>query len=213
MAVPRWAGIPLLLLLAVLNGAARADVESSLSEVMARFAGSPGLQARFVERKEIPLLSAPLETRGQIAFVPPDRFARITEWPETSRLVFDGGKLRFEGGLGIESVDLERDPGLRRFAEELVVLLRGDLAALRDRYSLEFTPKGERWILLLTPRGNAARRFVASIVLAGRGAQLESLEISQPDGSVTHTWFSEFENDRPLSEDVLHRFFGTPPPS
>src|SRR5262249_31687951 len=57
--------------------------------------GTPGVEARFLERREIALLSEPLETRGTIVFVPPDRLVRTTSEPSQTRLVIAGERFEF----------------------------------------------------------------------------------------------------------------------
>ena len=67
--------------------AAAAAATPELDEILRRMASARGVEAPFEERKEIALLAQPLETRGVIYFVPPDRFARFTTSPGASALV------------------------------------------------------------------------------------------------------------------------------
>ncbi|MBW2243705.1 MAG: outer membrane lipoprotein carrier protein LolA [Deltaproteobacteria bacterium] len=182
----------------------------TLEGVMADLAASPGLQARFIEQREAPLLEEPVETRGRMALDPPDRFSRITETPVRTRLVLDAGELRFE-----HEYEASEDPMLaelgRRFAEELLLLLSGDLSAIQDRYEIDFSSEGCIWQLSLVPRSAQARRYVEQLVLRGDGEVIRSLELQEADGGGAISRFSEVRADRQLTPEELSLFFGRAP--
>jgi hypothetical protein len=74
-------GIAGLVLLVLFLATPREAAALELGELLRGMASAPGVHARFHETKEIALLSAPIEADGEIFFVPPRRFARITTRP------------------------------------------------------------------------------------------------------------------------------------
>ena len=208
---------------------AAADTRLTLERLMAEMARSRGVVARFREVKEVSLLSAPIETRGELAFAPPDRFVRRTREPAATALYVDAEQLVFRDEAGGETVDLAADPVARRFVENLVVLWSGDLEALRERYEVSFEaepqtepqtgPAGEtdpaagaRWQLRLRPRSAPMRDFVREIALRGAGPRLETMVLVESDGDRTTTTFEALETDHVFSAEELERTFRPPAP-
>jgi len=153
---------PLLVLLAVFLLGADAPPPAqqptgtlTLDELLGHMATTRGVVAEFREVKLLSLLDAPLETRGTLYFVPPDKLARVTKTPTATRLVLRGDHMRFEDEAGANDIDLSANPVARQFADNLVVLWRGDRAALEKIYRLEFTADGAAWKLALAPKGSA----------------------------------------------------------
>ena len=67
----------LILLLVCAPAGAEPD-ETGLDALLARMAATRGVAAEFRESREVALLVEPLESRGLLYFVPPDRMARFT---------------------------------------------------------------------------------------------------------------------------------------
>jgi outer membrane lipoprotein-sorting protein len=186
--------------------------ELTLELLMTRMAATSGVVAAFVEQKEIQLLREPLETRGHLYFVPPDRLARITESPGATRLVISGGQLEFRDEAGSDSVDLSDNPMARQFVDNFIVLFSGDLAELQRRYTVDFSAGDGAWQLLLTPRRAPLRDLIRSISLKGRGQALHVMELIETDGDRTHTRFDSIEVDHRFSTDEIERYFSADPP-
>src|SRR5512139_2926348 len=95
-----------------------------LDFLLLQMSGTPGVVADFHERKFLRLLDAPLESEGTIYFQPPDRLARVTTKPARTRLVLDGGRMRFADEAGASDVALADNPVARVFAENMVAIFR-----------------------------------------------------------------------------------------
>jgi outer membrane lipoprotein-sorting protein len=141
----------------------------TLDDLLSHMATTHGVVAEFREIKTLKLLDAPLETRGTVYFQPPDRFARVTREPAETRLVLDGGHMHFQDAAGGGDVDLSQNPVARSFAENLIVLWKGDKASLEKIYSPDFRADGARWKLVLTPKHSPLDQFLSSITLNGDG--------------------------------------------
>ncbi|HEY8155408.1 MAG TPA: outer membrane lipoprotein carrier protein LolA [Myxococcota bacterium] len=204
-------GLALLaLLLAASAGAESPAIPSgplTLEAMMARMASTPGVRAEFREEKQLALLAAPLVSEGTLYFIPPSRLARITSRPGASTLVIDGGRMSYTDEAGASDVDLAGSRVARSVVENFVVLFGGDLAALRERYAIEFDAEGARWRMRLTPKAAPLSQFIASVEMRGVGPALEQMLIREADGDLTTTRFQRVETDRRFSPEELARLF------
>lgn len=184
--------------------AAPADLET----LMNGMASASGVVAGFREVKRLALLSEPLESRGTLYFVPPDRLARVTTAPAATRLVIDGDRFSFDDGTGSQAMDLSGNPVAREVVENFIVLFNGDLDALRRRYEPEFETSDDGWSLALTPRASRLRDIVARVTLEGRGRTLTRMTLLEAGGDTTTTHFEDVQNDYAFDAAELARVFG-----
>ena len=193
------------------TGSATAFTVEALLE---RMRASAGVAAEFTERKELALLSAPLESRGRLYFAPPDRLARFTTAPLFSALIIDGDSVRFREGEDQE-IDLSGDPVARRFVENFIVLWSGDRDRLERLYRVDLSSEGERWQLSLSPRGAPLDAVIERIELRGDAQRLLEMVVRDRDGDRTTTAFGVVDVDRTFSPAELERLFdeGLPLPA
>ena len=197
------------------RGAAAAEVAPptvtpTLEALMAGMAETSGVEARFLERKEIALLSEPIETRGTLVFLPPDRLVRTTTEPSRSRLVIEGDRFSFRDAAGGEAVDLSANPLAREFVENFIVLFNGDLAKLRERYEPTFSAAGATWSLALRPRHRPLADLIERITLEGSGPMLQRMEMLERDGDRTTSTFQDVVVDRRFTPEEIERLFAPP---
>lgn len=181
--------------------------EQSLEDVMARFAGSGGVRARFRETKRLSLLTEALETEGVVSFEPPDRLARHTTRPGESSVVVHGSRLAIRDETGHQVLELDEKDPARHFVDSLAVLLRGDAEALRERYVVSFRSEEGGWKLELEPRSKALRRMVASIDASGRDARLLRMQVRETNGDSSVTEFFEVETGIEFDPAEAERIF------
>jgi outer membrane lipoprotein-sorting protein len=183
----------------------------TVDDLLQHMASTSGVVAEFREIKTLKLLDAPLETRGTVYFAPPDRLARVTREPAETRLVLDGNRMRFQDAAGARDIDLADNPVARAFADNLIVLWRGDKAALEKIYALDFHADGARWQLALTPRHSPLDRFVRSIDLRGDGAAMQEMQVVETDGDKTQTLFEKTDVAHVFGEEESRAIFGPRP--
>jgi outer membrane lipoprotein-sorting protein len=184
----------------------------TLELLMRRMATSSGVAARFHERKELALLVVPLETRGTLYFVPPDRLARFTTAPDFSALIIDGERLRYLDGPGGDPVDLSGSAVARVFVENFIVLFNGDREGLERRYEPALRWRDPHWELALTPRRPPLAGLIEVITLRGDDRGLREMEVRDSDGDRTITGFEDVEVDRTFSPAELERLFASGSP-
>jgi outer membrane lipoprotein-sorting protein len=187
---------------------AYAAAPATLEALMAGMAGAKGVRAEFREVKTLALLSRPLESRGVLSFVPPDRMVRRTLEPAPSSLVVDGRRVTFTDASGGAPVDLSADPSAREFVDNFTTIFRGDLESLRRRYEVAFESEPPRWRLLLRPRDALLQRFVDSLTLEGEGEAMRQMTLVERDGDRTETWFERVETDRAFTPEEIRELFG-----
>lgn len=183
----------------------------TLDDLLSHMATTSGVVAEFREIKTLKLLDAPLETRGTVYFAPPDKLARVTREPAETRLVLDGNRLRFQDAAGARDIDLAENPVARAFSDNLIVLWRGDKAALERIYALDFHADGARWQLELTPRNAPLDRFVRAIDMKGDGAVMKEMEVVEVDGDRTQTLFEKTDVAHVFGEEEARAIFGPRP--
>ena len=183
-----------------------------LEELMSHLARSGGVRARFRETKHLSLLAAPLVSEGTLHFAPPDRLVRHTTHPRSASVVIDGERMAIRDESGHRTVDLKRSRVARHFADNLRVLLRGDLAGLRSRYEIVFHSDEEHWKLRLEPRSRFVRRVVEEVSVEGRGTELISMENLETNGDRTSTVFFEVETGLDFSPAEIERLFALESP-
>lgn len=165
----------------------------SLESVMERFAHSGGVAARFRETRQLTILSEPIESRGTLYFAPPDRLARHVTEPGEAKIVVRGDRVSFRDETGVQTLELGSSEVARAMVGNVMVLLRGDLEALRAQYEVGFEVTGQDWRLDLVPRDRVVRQLIERLRVDGRGNRLVRMESIETSGDVTITEFSDVE--------------------
>ena len=194
LATPAFAGDP-------------SDGDPALDAVLARMASTSGVEAVFEERKELSLLTEPLDSRGVLYFVPPDRFARFTLQPGFTSLVVDGGVVHLREGRDGEDMDLSGNPIARVFAENFVALWSGDRAKLEHLYAPELRGDPASWELRLVPRRAPLAGALDAITLRGDRDAVREMIVQESDGDRTVTRFPEANGDRVFSRAEIEQIF------
>ena len=179
---------------------------------VAEMAAVPGLEARFREEKHLALLEDPLVSEGTLLYARPDRLRRSIEAPVRSTLVLRGSELSMVGSSGARTLDLDAQPAIRVFVDGFRLILAGDLAHLRELYTLELRSMGaDGWDLTLTPRAPPLRDAIASVRVQGKGRVLRELRVRETGGDETVTLFRDVDPARTFSEQERDELFRAAP--
>ncbi|MDJ0786924.1 MAG: outer membrane lipoprotein carrier protein LolA [Myxococcota bacterium] len=191
--------------------ATASEAGSEIEALLSGMAGTRGVVARFHEVKELGLLSEPVESRGVLYFVPPDRMVRITESPLRTALVVDADQIAFHDG-GTAPVDLSGEPTARQFVENFTVLFRADVGALRERYEIRYEPvaRDASWEMRLVPRSALLKRVITEVRLRGDTRAIREIRIEESDGDSTLTHVMPVDVDRALTEAELAALLEAP---
>ncbi len=187
----------------------------TVAQLLAALAKSPGVYARYAEKKSIALLAAPLESEGELFYAAPGLLARYTRKPEPSIVVLDPQRLRMHDGKSWQTLDFANKPLIRQFAESFVNLLRGDLAKLEQQYRLDWTPPTQqdpRWRLVLRPRQAPLDQLIARMELHGQGLVIREMRVLEVGGDETVTAYSAVDPARVYGPAERMRVFALEKP-
>lgn len=170
----------LLLVLAFALDARAADLSvPALFEALAKHRPA---KAPFVEKKYLSLLDKPVESRGEIAFIPPDRLEKRTTSPKPERVVVDAQRVTLERAGKTYTMGLRENPAVAVLVESIRATLAGDLAALTRTYSVGLEGTPQQWKLRLRPLDPAVATLVERVEIGGGDAVVRTVEIFQADG-------------------------------
>ena len=141
-------------------------------------------RARFVERKYLKVLKAPLELSGTLTYTRPDRLEKRTLKPKAESLVVEGDKLVMENPARNERRELKlRDyPVLWGFVESIRSTLGGDIKSLERFYRVELEGEPEKWRLFLVPRERKMNDVISLVRIDGSQARIDTIEVQEARG-------------------------------
>ncbi len=150
-------------------------------------------QARFVERKYLKVLKAPLELRGTLTYVAPGNLVKRTITPKPETLTVEGDRLTIESAARNErrTLRLQDYPVLWAFVESIRSTLSGDIGALERFYRIELEGNRAHWRLYLVPRDPDMRAVISLITIGGSRDRLERIEVQEAKGDRSVTTIVE----------------------
>ena len=162
-------------------GAAAAQSELTLESLLARIGGRKEQQARFVEKKYLALLDAPVESSGTLRYRAPDRLEKNTERPVKESLMLDGDQLVIERNGRRRSLPAAQLPGVAALVGGLRDTLGGDAEALRRVFKVVLQGGASSWQIDLLPSDVTVAQLVTRVTLRGREDRLLEVETLQAD--------------------------------
>ncbi len=156
-----------------------------LNQLMHELGKVKTAKGKFVERKHLSILNAPLELSGTLVYIAPDRLEKHTLKPRPETMVLDHDVLTVE--------DKERNrrrtfvlqdyPVVWASVESIRSTLAGDLATLRRFYEVKLEGGERRWRLTLRPVDAKVEELVSEIHIDGEGNWVTAVEIIEPGGN------------------------------
>ena len=155
-----------------------------IEELMHALGQVKSSKARFVERKHMAILSAPLELSGTLAYAAPGRLEKHTLSPHRESMVLEGDRLTLDDGQRNRrrTVRLQDYPLVRAFVESIRSTLAGDLATLNQFYEVGFEGGERQWRLKLKPREPDMQGVVNEIRISGSRDRVSRIEIDEMGG-------------------------------
>lgn len=141
-------------------------------------------QARFVERKYLKVLDAPLEVSGTLIYHAPGKLEKRTLEPKPETLLVDGDWLTIETAHDNRRrmLKLQDYPVLWAFVEGIRSTLGGDIAALDRFYRVQLEGTHARWRLYLVPREPDMRAVISLIGIGGSRDRVDRIEVQETRG-------------------------------
>ncbi|GAN64046.1 fatty acyl CoA synthetase [Acetobacter indonesiensis NRIC 0313] len=136
----------------------------------------------FHETRELGVLTHPLLSSGVLVFRHPAFLEKETLSPRPETLVIDGDTVSVQRGGHVRHILLAQNPALALLATTLRAPLAGNMAALRQAYTVTAQGDMGAWTLTMTPLSEQAHKMVRQVVLSGRNNAVESLKVIQANG-------------------------------
>lgn len=168
----------------LLTASAVDAAEWGVRDLMQELAQVKSTRARFVERKDIAILNAPLESSGTLLYTAPDKLEKHTLAPRAESLILDRDRLTLESKARNQrrTFALREHPEIGAFVESIRSTLAGDLATLSRYYQVALDGAQGRWRLTLKPTEPTMQRVVSEIRFEGSGSSIGSIEITETNG-------------------------------
>jgi outer membrane lipoprotein-sorting protein len=172
------------LLVAGAAQASAADTPLTLDRLMTELARNGPGTVRFTEVKSSALLKAPIESSGTLSYAAPARLEKHTRRPRDERLVVDRDTVVIESAARGERLELRLAdyPAVRASIESIRGTLAGDLAALQRYYRVQLEGAWTDWRLHLLPSTPELAELVHKVLIGGRGARVQRIEILEASG-------------------------------
>jgi len=177
-----------LLLLLLVAGPGYAAAAWDIEQLMQDLAQVKVAKGRFVERKHLGILTAPLESSGTLTYIAPSRLEKHTLTPRAESLVLEGDQLTMVSrGVGKapdrrRTVLLQDYPAISIFVESIRSTLAGDLTLLRRFYEIALDGDERRWRLVLKPRDAKMQELISEIRIGGSRDWIDSIEFLESGG-------------------------------
>jgi outer membrane lipoprotein-sorting protein len=153
-------------------------------QLMQDLAQVKSARGRFVERKYLAILNAPLDSSGTLIYTAPARLEKYTLLPKPETLVLDGDKLviEYKERNQRRTLALQDYPVIWAFVESIRSTLAGDLQTLNRFYRVSVEGGEDKWRLSLRPAEPQMQTVVKEIHIGGRGNRVRTIEIIEAEG-------------------------------
>ena len=140
--------------------------------------------ARFIERRHLAILTAPLESSGTLVYVAPDRLEKHTLRPRPESLVLERNELTIESKERNQrrTLVLQDYPVIWAFVESIRATLAGDLPTLSRFYQVGLDGGERQWRLSLIPSDPGMRDVVSEIRISGDRSWINAIEMIETGG-------------------------------
>jgi outer membrane lipoprotein-sorting protein len=191
--------------------AAVAEQPTDARSLLAKMSTVSGLEARFVEKKKLALLKAPLVSEGRIYYTRGGYMARVVEKPISSTVRIGPTKLQVIDDAGKKDVDLRSRPDIKTFVESFVHVVAGDYDALAKVYKLSFASEGDdAWLLTLEPTSETLSKLVTKLEVRGKGFAPHTIRVLEAAGDSTEIALHSVDPEREFTAEERERLFGLP---
>lgn len=194
------------------SGAAAVPPTPPLTEtLLAAMAKTPPVATPFVQVSYRALLDRPLVVSGSMRWLGGDRLERdvLKPFKETAKIA--AGELSVQrGGGAVHRISLARAPQAGAMLAGFRALLGGDLTALQQDFLVSAARDDRRWVVTLTPRSDALKRRLVSIMIVGAGSEPRCLTVNETDGDSSITLVGAMargglQDDAPREQDLAAR--------
>ena len=141
-------------------------------------------KGKFIERKYLAILNAPLDSSGTLVYTAPGRLEKHTLSPKPETLVLEQDRLAIEHKDRNQrrTLVLQDYPVIWALVESIRSTLAGDLKTLNRFYRTHLEGGEDQWRLSLKPAEPTMQAVVKEIHISGRGNRVRTIEIIEAEG-------------------------------
>jgi hypothetical protein len=141
------------------------------------------VNARYVERRYLHVLRAPIEIRGALVFNAPDHLEKVAD-DGAERLTIDGDRLTIDRGTNGSPVviALHEHPEIGILVESIRATLSGDGDALHRLFDVTSSGTLDHWQLVLQPRDPAERKLLQWMRVSGYAERITAIDTADGEG-------------------------------
>jgi outer membrane lipoprotein-sorting protein len=156
----------------------------ALEQLMKDLAQVKSARGRFVERKHLAMLNAPLESSGTLVYAAPGRLEKHMLSPRQESLILDGDRLIIDHKATGQrrTFPLQEHPVLWAFVESIRSTLAGDLPTLQRFYEVRLEGDASAWRMRLKTKEARMRQAASEIRVGGSGTWVNVIEIDEAGG-------------------------------
>jgi outer membrane lipoprotein-sorting protein len=182
-------------------------VTTVLSDTAKKLKAAQTLRGRFVLRKHLREIPAPLTATGEFVFARDLGVYWHTQVPFDSVFLLtpSGARQRDEGSETFR-MDAKQQPGVRAALEIFVALFRLDVESLANNFQLYGVSDQQGWRIGLRPRAAAMSSVFTQAIVAGR-TQIERIELSDGNGDRTEIVVQDVQTNSAAPDAQIRALF------
>ena len=151
-----------------------------------------GLFAKFEEEKKVLILQRPLQSTGQLIFLPQKGLYRQLVTPFQQELLITTTAVQQRDYHGrVEIMALDKLPFVKALVEGLLTVFSGSWESIHSHFQVYFYSANPQWKLGLKPKHTMMSQIISCIILEGEKHQVQSLWVHETNGDVTHDRFTD----------------------
>lgn len=156
--------------------------------LLAGMAKTPPVSTPFVLVSYRGVLDRPLVVSGNLRWLGGDNMERDIEKPFMETAKIADGMITMQRGSGeVQRMPLARAPQAGAMLAGFRALLGGDVSAVQQDFTLSAQGSQPHWVITLTPRTEALKRQLTSLVIDGRSHEPRCLTMTDANGDSSIT--------------------------
>ncbi len=162
-----------------------------VDRVLGLLAAEPKGRVAYVETRRLALLDAPLVSRGELIYSPPDRLERHALEPREESAILEGDTLTLIRDGRTRTLALSDYPQIAPLIDSLRAVLAGDRERIERGYRLLLAGTIDAWMLDLMPKDPGLPSSLRRIHLVGSRGHLERVDMIQTNGDLSSMQIGE----------------------
>ena len=160
------------------------NADWGIEQLMQSLAQVKSAGGRFVERKYLAILTAPLEFSGILVYTAPNRIEKRILLPKPETMIIEQDRVTLETPSRNQrrTLALGDYPIMRAFVESIRSTLAGDAQTLARFYRISLEGNPDKWRMSLAPIESSMQAVVRQILIGGSQSRINTIEVIEATG-------------------------------